>query len=88
MSSPTDRNEQWHELLQRQAGHSEKSWTVALVLSVLLGLFGADRFYLEQYTLGMFKLFTLGGGMFWWAADIILLLTRQMKDADGKFVTR
>eukprot|EP00020_Sapocribrum_chincoteaguense_P003177 CAMPEP_0170745402 /NCGR_PEP_ID=MMETSP0437-20130122/8275_1 /TAXON_ID=0 /ORGANISM="Sexangularia sp." /LENGTH=244 /DNA_ID=CAMNT_0011084121 /DNA_START=191 /DNA_END=925 /DNA_ORIENTATION=- len=36
--------------------HPRGIWTSALTLSVILGMFGADRFYLGYYAIGMVKL--------------------------------
>ncbi|KAI6652791.1 TM2 domain-containing protein [Oopsacas minuta] len=40
-----------------------------------LGIFGVDRFCLNQFALGIGKLLTLGGFGVWWLIDIILLLS-------------
>lgn len=65
---------------------SPKNWTVALVLSVLVGYVGADRFYLGRGGLGFLKLITLGGGGLWWIIDIALIGTKSAKDGSGRSV--
>lgn len=57
-----------------------------LVLSLLLGCFGADRFYLGSPMLGLAKLCTAGGGGVWWLLDIIRLFTNKMRDDHGGIV--
>jgi len=53
------------------------------VLSITLGWLGVDRFYVGSPTLGLLKLLTLGGFGVWWAADVLLLFTENMKDDEG-----
>lgn len=48
-----------------------KSQVVAYLLSLFLGPFGADLFYLGYPILGALKLCTLGGCGLWWLLDII-----------------
>jgi TM2 domain-containing membrane protein YozV len=60
-----------------------KSKIVALILSILLGELGVDRFYLGYIGLGVLKLLTGGGLGIWWIIDIIYIATGKMKDANG-----
>jgi hypothetical protein len=62
---------------------SDKSWTTALILSVLTGGLGIDRFYLGYTGLGIAKLLTLGGCGVWAIIDIVLIATRKLPDANG-----
>jgi len=54
------------------------------MLSIFAGQFGIDRFYLGKIGTGVLKLITFGGFGIWWLIDIILIVTDNMKDADGK----
>jgi len=60
-----------------------KSWLAALLLSIFLGNFGVDRFYLGYVGLGILKLVTCGGVWIWWLIDLIMIATGKMKDANG-----
>lgn len=65
-------------------GYSDKTRATAFLLSVFLGWFGIDRFYVGHTLLGILKLFTLGGFGLWVFIDNILFALNVVKDADGR----
>ena len=66
------------------AGVSGKSWAVALVLSLLFGWLGVDRFYLGQIGLGIAKFLTAGGFGIWWLIDVVLIGLKRARDSEGR----
>ncbi len=61
-----------------------KDWLAALLLSIFLGTFGVDRFYLGHVGLGIAKLVTFGGCGIWWLVDVILIAMGSVTDAQGR----
>ena len=55
----------------------------ALMLSIFLGMFGADRFYLGYPALGLLKFSTLGFFFLGHLLDIILIASQVVMPADG-----
>lgn len=60
-----------------------KSKTTALILSVLLGGLGVDRFYLGYTGMGVLKLLTAGCFGVLTVLDIINIATGKLTPADG-----
>jgi len=58
-----------------------RSWRVALLLSLFLGFFGADRFYIGRTRSATVKLLTLSCFGIWWLSDFILIASDWRKDA-------
>jgi len=58
-------------------------WTTSLILSIFLGGFGADRFYLGQWREGIGKLFSFGGLGVWTVIDVILISIGYIGPHDG-----
>ena len=69
--------------MQMQQMNSEKDWVITLILAILVGSLGIDRFYSGSILLGVLKLFTLGGLGLWWLVDLIMLVTGSYKDGNG-----
>ena len=57
-------------------------WTVFL-LSLLLGVFGAHRFYARKFKSGIFQLLTCGGLGIWSFIDVIVILLSKFRSSTG-----
>lgn len=67
-------------------GRPPKSWLVALLLSIFLGPFGVDRFYLGHTGLGLLKLLLCWGTFgIWWVIDVILIAMRKVDSSQFKW---
>ena len=62
---------------------SDKDWMTTLLLSIILGGLGVDRFYTGHMGLGVLKLLTGGGCGIWWLIDLIMIVTGSMTDSNG-----
>ena len=65
-----------------------KSPTVAIVLSILLGCFGIDRFYIGNILLGVLKLITFGGLGIWTIIDWFFIIDATRKSNLNKFMNQ
>lgn len=53
-----------------------KDPTTAIILSVLCGAFGVDRFYIGDIGLGIAKMLTCGGAGIWALIDIFIIMDK------------
>lgn len=56
----------------------KRNYIIALVLAILLGWLGVDRFYVNHIGLGIVKILTFGAFGIWWAIDIIMFATKNI----------
>ncbi|XP_050502714.1 TM2 domain-containing protein CG10795 [Diabrotica virgifera virgifera] len=61
------------------------SFETTLLLSIFLGMFGIDRFYLGYPAIGLAKFCTLGFMFLGQLVDIILISTQTVTPADGSY---
>ena len=72
------------QLLRRPCiGTPTREQGTAFLLSMFLGTFGIDRFYLGYMGLGALKLITGGGCGVWAFIDMVIIGMGQAKDVDG-----
>ena len=50
---------------------------ISLILSIIVGSLGVDRFYVGDIGLGIIKLITCGGFSIWWLVDILLIMGKK-----------
>ena len=60
-------------------------WVLTLVMSIIFGGIGVDRFIMGKIGTGILKLITFGGFGIWWLVDVILIATKY-KFKDVKWV--
>ena len=70
------------------AKSSDKSRSIALILSLTLGVFGAHRFYAGKIGTGLLMLCTVGGLGIWYLFDNILIASGGFRDVEGRLITR
>ena len=78
----------WFRAVEVPGLYSDKEWLVAVILSLVVGWLGIDRFYLGYIGLGILKLVTLGGFGIWAIIDLILIVIGNMTDAQGRPLRR
>ena len=60
---------------------------LAIILSIIVGEFGIDRFLIGDIGLGIGKLLTGGGCGIWWLIDLFLIMDATKKKNLERFMT-
>jgi len=53
------------------------NWTLVLIMSIIFGSLGVDRFIMGKVGTGILKLITFGGCGIWWLIDLILVAVKH-----------
>jgi TM2 domain-containing membrane protein YozV len=68
-----DLSDQQRLLFTSQYDSIKKDRNVVLILSVIFGWLGVDRFMIGSFGMGLFKLFTFGGLGLLWLLDLFII---------------
>lgn len=69
-------------------GNLSSNWLILFLLSLFIGQFGVDRFYVGKIGTGILKLITLGGCGIWWLVDWVMILAGKFTDKNGNVITK
>lgn len=73
---------------KNRSGDVSEKWLTLFLLSIFLGEFGVDRFYVGKIGTGVLKLITFGGCGVWWLIDWIMILAGKFTDNDGNVINK
>lgn len=74
--------------MENTISQSPKLRLVALILCIVLGLFGVHRFYVGKVGTGILMLLTIGFFGIWTFIDFILIISGSFKDKQGRVITK
>lgn len=71
-----------------EGGVSEKTLLPVVLFLIVLPILGIHRFYVGKIGTGILFLITFGGLGIWWIYDVIISVTGNFKDKQGRKVSR
>lgn len=71
----------------RKSKEMNPRWITTIILAIVIGGFGAHRFYTGKIGTGILMLITGGGCGIWYLIDIIMVCTEEFRDASGERIT-
>lgn len=63
--------------MAKKSERKKVNWMFCLIISILFGSLGIDRFLMGKVGTGILKLITFGGLGIWWLVDVILIATKH-----------
>ena len=79
---------QKEKLLNSSTTTSTTDWLTLFLLTFFVGVLGVHRFYVGKIGTGFLMLLTLGGLGVWFLVDLILVVTGQFTNKDGRKIPR
>ena len=67
---------------------SDKKILIVFLLCFFIGSLGIHRFYVGKTGTGIAMIFTLGGCGIWALIDLIMIVTGNFTDSEGKKITQ
>jgi TM2 domain-containing membrane protein YozV len=66
----------------------QKSWLVAVLLCLFLGMLGAHRFYVGKAGTAILQILTLGGLGIWVLIDLVMIIVGKFSDKQSQPLAR
>ena len=79
---------QKEKLLDSSTKTNSIDWLALFLLTFFVGVLGVHRFYVGKIGTGVLMLITLGGLGVWFLVDLLLVVTGQFTNKDGKKIPR
>lgn len=65
---------------------SDKDWLAVVLFCFFIGSLGIHRFYVGKPGTGILMILTFGGFGIWWLIDLIMIVTENFTDGQGRRV--